>query len=41
VRLTIRFMEPGAPQDSHFPGAGSDTFWKTSMILPQFEQAYS
>jgi hypothetical protein len=40
-RLTILLSEPSAPQWSHLPGAGSFTFWMTSVTLPQVAQVYS
>jgi len=40
-RLTILLSEPSLPQWSHLPGAGSFTFWMTSVTLAQVAQVYS
>jgi hypothetical protein len=40
-RLTWRESVFSAPQDSHFSGAGSPIFWRTSMVFSHLEQVYS
>jgi hypothetical protein len=40
-RLTILLSDPSVSQLAHFSGAGSFTFWMTSVTLPQFAQEYS